>query len=470
MQKDIEEKVLAFSKQYNLFKTGKRVLLAVSGGADSVALAQILINAGRTGNNFHIAHINHQLRGKKADEDENFVKSLAQKYDLPVTIERIDVRKYAKENKLSIETAGRELRLGKLAQTAKKNNCESIATAHHKNDNAETIIHRILRGTSFKGLAGIRPKMELNDITFIRPLLCLDRSEIEDYLVSGNINWQTDHTNMDCRFTRNRIRHKLLPMLQSQSKDNLIESLFVLSQKYLAFSERIESLAKAALQNCMMNKSQDAVSIDIEKFDNYSALLKVEIIQLALQQCGTGLQKMTSEHYEKTINFTANGQTGKTLQMPGKVIFKKEQNSFSLSCCQSVVQKLEPVKLEIPSVVCFGNFIIEAQKLSSDSIDIENIGKNKDDYIEWFDAERVKPPLIVRQRQTGDKFKPFGLDSYKKIGKFLTSAKIESSQRKKAFLVCDSEKVLWLVPARRSNEAVVNCKSKMLLQIKITKK
>jgi tRNA(Ile)-lysidine synthase len=479
MPKNIEEKVVAFLKQGNLLPSGTKVLLAVSGGADSVGLVEILTRMkliGRINNDFHIAHINHQLRGAKAIEDEKFVKAMAQKHKLPLTIERVDVKKHAQKNRLSIETAGRILRLEKLADIAKENGCDRVAAAHHKNDNAETIIHRIVRGTAFKGLAGIRPKIVLNlsagalakadGIIFIRPLLCLSRSEIEDYLVSQNISWQTDHTNLDCRFTRNRIRHRLLPMLQSQSRDDLAELLFALSQKCLAFSEKIEGQAKTALQDCTINQSQHLVSMDTEKFNDYPPLLRVEIIQSALQQCGVGLQKITTEHYNKTIKFLAQSQTGKILQLPNNTVIKKEQKSFSLGRPQICTKKSEPVELKMPGSVCFGDWVIETQILPATRIDIENLKKSKNSLIEWFDLQQIKPPLIVRYRQKGDKFRPFGLGASKKVGKFITSAKIDSNQRKTAFLLCDSEKVLWLVPIRRSGEAVITHKSKSLLQIK----
>jgi len=409
------------------------------------------------------------LRGAEAIEDEKFVKALAQKHKLPLTIEQVDVKKYAEENRLSIETAGRNLRLEKLANIAKNNGCNCVAAAHHKNDNAETVIHRIVRGTAFKGLGGIRPKTTLNGITFIRPLLCLSRSEIEDYLVLQNINWQTDHTNLDCRFTRNRIRHQLLPMLQSQSRDDLVELLFALSQKCLALSEKIERQAKTALRDCAINQSEHSVSMDTEKFNDYSPLLKVEIIQSALQQCGIGLQKITTEHYNKTLKFLDRGQTGKTLQLPNNTVIKKQQKSFSLGRPETCSGKLEPVLLKIPGSVCFGDWVIETQTLPAARIDIENLKKNKNSFIEWFDLQQIKPPLVARYRQKGDRFKPFGLGTSKKIGKFITSAKIGSDQRKTAFLLCDSEKILWLVPIRRSSEAVITQKTGLLLQIKTTK-
>ncbi len=500
----IEQKVLNFVNLHNLLPDGARVLLAVSGGADSVALLEILVSlklSGGINNDFHIAHINHQLRGQMCLEDEKFVKALAEKYELPITVEQIDVKKYAQQNSLSIETAARFLRLKKLTEIAKKNNCPFIATAHQKNDNAETIIHRLLRGTAFKGLAGIRPKMVLNlsagalakadGTTFVRPLLCLRRNEIEDYLVSQNIKWQTDHTNLDCRFTRNRIRHRLLPMLQRQSYDDLVELLFILSQKGPAFSDKIEKQAKAVWKECIVEQSERFISVDTNRFNSYPSLLKVEIIQNALQQCGIGLQKITNEHYNRIIKFLIDARTGKILQLPNKTLIKKNRKIFYLGFPQNHLvrrrsteggsDKPLPVQLKIQGSVCFSDWIIETEILPADKINIENIklarrlvhrsfgedGKNKNNFIEWFDLGQIKQPLIARGRQKGDKFKPFGLVVSKKIGKFITSAKLDLDHQKKTFLVCDSEKILWLVPVRRSSEALMTNTSKSLLQIKI---
>ncbi len=466
----IERKIEDFIRQNNLLPNRSKALLAVSGGADSVALLKILFNLklpGRIKNDFHIAHINHQLRGEKSLEDEKFVKTLAKQHNLPVTIERVDVKKYAKENRLSIETAARFLRLEKLTAIAQKNDCSCIAAAHQKNDNAETIIHRLLRGTGFKGLAGIRPKAVLNNTTFIRPLLCLDRSEIENYLLSQNIKWQTDHTNLDCRFTRNRIRHRLLPVLQKQTADNLVELLFVLSRHCLVFSEVIEKQAKEAWQECIVNQSEKYVSIDANKFNSYPSLLRVEIIQNALQHCGIGLQKITNEYYDRIIKFLKEGRTGKTLQLPGRAIIKKQQKSFYLGGLETPVEKSESVLLKIPGSVFFSDWTIETEILSADKFHIEDIKNNKNNFVEWFDLEQIKPPLIARYRQKGDKFKPFGLGVSKKIGKFITSAKLDTDLRKKTFIVCDTEKILWLVPIRRNNDAPITRKTGRLLQINI---
>jgi tRNA(Ile)-lysidine synthase len=472
MQGNIETKTVVFLKENNLLPNGTKALLAVSGGADSIALLEILIGlklSGKINNDFHIAHINHLLRAQKSFEDEVFVKTLAEKHKLPITIKQVDVKKYAQENKLSIETAGRNLRLEKLVMIAQENDCDCVATAHQKNDNAETIIHRIGRGTGFKGLAGIRPKVVLNGTTFIRPLLCLSRKEIEDYLLSQKIEWQTDCTNLDCCFTRNRIRHRLLPFLQKQSADNIVESLFVLSQHCLALSEKIESRAKAVWKECVVERSERFIFVDTDRFNNYPSTLKVEIIQNALQHCGIGLQKITNEHYGRIIKFLKEGRTDKILQLPDKAVIKKQQKSFCLGYPEICIEKSEPVQLKIPGSVCFSDWIIETEILPADKLDIESFKQKKNNLVEWFDLQQIKPPLIARCRQKGDKFKPFGLGVSKKIGKFITSAKPDPDRQKRVFLICDSEKILWLVPIRRSSEAAITDKSRSLLQVKVKK-
>lgn len=464
---DIEYKTTAFIKQNDLLSANCNVLLAVSGGADSVALLYILNKI--IPNAIHIGHVNHQLRGSDSLKDQEFVKSLAKKLNLPVTIESVDVKAYAKENKLSTETAARKLRIDALSRIADKNNCRYIVTAHHKNDNAETVIHRILRGTGFKGLAGIRPKTTINGKTFIRPLLCLSRGQIEEYLKSRNIPWQTDHTNIDCRFTRNRIRHKLLPYLE-ETTPKIVELVSSLSQHSAILTGNIETCARAAVQTCLVSKDDAQITFDVDKFLNQPQPVQVELVQTALTQLACGLQKLTSEHYQKIINFVKSSQSGKTLAIPGKMRITKGYDNFSITApYQKTDDVQKEIVLSIPGQSLFADWQIETEILPIDSLDIKAIKKNTNDFVQWFDLRQIKLPLVARFRGQGDRFKPFGLGKSKKIGKFLTSEKIDLSSRKKVFLICDNEKILWLVPIRRSNEATILDKSRLVLQVKIRK-
>jgi tRNA(Ile)-lysidine synthase len=455
-----EEKVREFISQKNLIPEAGKILAAVSGGADSVALLCILHKLFP--NRIHIAHINHQLRGSESLNDEYYVKILAEKLKLPVTVELADVNSYAKNEKLSIETAARELRLAALVRIAQRNNCIAIATAHHKNDNAETVIHRMLRGTGFKGLAGIRSKTVYKGKTFIRPLLCLSRIEIEHYLEENNISWQSDHTNADCRFTRNRIRHKLLPYLM-QENTTLINDLNELASRCEKFSSYIEEKSREAEKNCFISQSNEQIVIDSAKFKVQNRPVQVELIQKALTCLKCGLREYTFEHYTKIINFAVAAPTGKSLTIPGKIKIIKGYDKFFIG--NSKIKNLSgSVVLAVPGETNFENFRIKTEFF--EKIDTETI-KNKKDSVEFFNFAQLKTPLIARPRQKGDKFRPFGQNKFKKIGKFLTSEKIDIAQRNDMFVICDSEKILWAVPVRRSNEAKVDIENHNILKITV---
>ncbi len=458
----IEKKVESFIRQKNLMPAGGKILLAVSGGADSVALLCILHKIFP--NNLHVAHINHQLRGTDSLNDEYYVRQLAIKYNLPVSTGLVDVNAFAKKKKLSIETAARELRLAALIKIADRHKCFAIATAHHKNDNAETVIQRILRGTGYKGLAGIRSKTILNSKTFIRPLLCLSREEIESYLKSQNIEWQNDYTNTDIRFTRNRIRHKLLPYLMQESP-RLVEIINQLAGKCETLNNNIENLCEAAAMECFIAQDKKQLTVDLQKFTELSQPVQVELIQKSLTMIKCGLKKYTLEHYKKIIEFVGSAQTGKSLAIPGKFNITKGYGRFFIGTSKIKDDAACSATLNLPGKTIFKNYVIETEILKN--TEIKNI-KNKNNLIEFFNHSQIKHPLIARTRQKGDKFRPFGQNRIKKVGKFLTTEKIDTQQRNTTFIICDNDSILWVAPVRRSNEAKVDSNTPQVLKITIS--
>ncbi|MCE5341625.1 MAG: tRNA lysidine(34) synthetase TilS [Planctomycetaceae bacterium] len=458
----IEKKVEIFIRQKNLMPADGKILLAVSGGADSVALLCILHKLFP--GNLHIAHINHQLRGTDSLNDEYYVRQLAEKYKLPVTTKLVDVNTFAKKQKLSIETAARQLRLEALTKIADKHNCTAIATAHHKNDNVETVIQRILRGTGYKGLAGIRAKTVFNEKTFVRPLLCLSRDEIEKYLKTQNILWQNDYTNTDTRFTRNRIRHKLLPYLMEESP-GIVETLNDLADKCERLNSNIKNLCEAAAVDCFIAQNKKQITIDILKFTNLPKPVQVELIQKALTQIKCGLQKYTFEHYKKIIDFISSAKAGKNLAIPGKINITKGYDKFFIGTSKIKDDEVGSVTLNLPGKTVFENYIIETEILKNTGI--KNI-KNSNNLVEFFNFEQITPPLTVRCRQKGDKFKPFGQNSLKKVGKFLTTEKIDVEQKNKTFIICDNDSIIWVAPIRRSNKAIIDSNALKTLKITIS--
>src|SRR5215472_13932624 len=207
------ERVHRYIREQRLIIPGDRVSVAVSGGADSVALLRILLELRQElGVVLSVAHFNHKIRGAEADADEQFVSTLAQEFDVQLHSGSADAPAYAREHKMSLETAARELRHRWFAQLIREGKADKIATAHTQDDQAETVLMRILRGTGTRGLAGISPWQKQRAL--IRPLLHVTRLEIEEHLKALGQAWREDSSNRDLRHARNRIRHELLPLLQ----------------------------------------------------------------------------------------------------------------------------------------------------------------------------------------------------------------------------------------------------------------
>ena len=472
---EFEKRIADFLSRLISFGSADRVLLAVSGGADSTALLHsmcALKTEGILTVDFICAHINHQLRGSAANLDEDFVVAQARSLSLPVVTRRIDVRGFASENRLSIETAARKLRMESLLNVARANNCSWIATAHQKNDNAETIIQRLIRGTGFRGLAGIWPLRPFPDnICFVRPFLCVRRDEVIEYLKQRNLKWQTDHTNEDCRYRRNFIRHRLIPELQPQCSGLLAEELFDLSESARNFQSLICSYAEKVWPN-LADCADDRVSLDLEIFSGQPYAVKVELIWRILAYLGAGERDLTQIHLEKILQLAGQNISGKRIQLPGRcevrreygnLIFAKNRKAFV-----STEQIAESVHLEVPGRTKFDDYLIKATVSEAEQLDFEKFKAGKTQFIECFDLEKLKLPLMIRLRKAGDRFVPLGLDSEKKVGKFLTAARLPHQLRQKVLIIADSGKIIWVWPVRASAQSKITTTTRKILQLEIT--
>jgi len=568
MLSEFVKKVTDFAKANELFGSADRILLAVSGGADSTALLYAmkwLLDEEVLGGELLCAHINHQLRGYEADLDEQFVIAQAKELSLPITTKRVDVCEFARRNKLSIETSARKLRLESLLDIAKVNNCTCVATAHQKNDNAETIIHRLLRGTGFRGLAGIWPVQVFADgfipldnsanvdtaqnttvsngvnpstlsttlktgslrTRFVRPLLCVRRDEIIKYLQEQNLKWREDHTNADCTYTRNYIRHRLLPVLQQDytgspreiddydlsrrvKETNYLTGSIVEQLSLLAQQERkLNSLVREQTEKVWLElaqSSENSVALDLKRFLTEPKIVKVELIRRSITAIGSGERDLTQRHYEGIMRLAepAISRTDRRkFELPGGFVVWRESGNliFALPRRISVGEKqiisaghltVESVNLEVPGQTSilrrspkderFGRYLIEAtisgtailavssragSPCHAEKEDLEKFKAEKDNFVERFDLDKIKLPLVVRFRRKGDRFRPLGLPAEKKVGKFLTAARVPQELRRKVLIVADSEKIIWVWPIRISEQPKVSCRTRRVLQLRI---
>jgi tRNA(Ile)-lysidine synthase len=472
---EFENKVAAFVKANCLFESADRIALALSGGADSTALLYAMVSLK---NEYFLhadivcVHINHQLRGADADTDEDFTVARAHDLQLPIATRRVDVRGFARKNKLSIETAARQLRIVNLLDIAKENNCDWIATAHHKNDNAETILQRLVRGTGFRGLAGIWPvRIVAHDIRLARPLLCVTRNEVIEYLQKRNLRWRTDHTNADCTYTRNFIRHCLLPALQKDCTGSLVEQLSQLAQSACNFYKEVCVSADKAWPQ-LAEYEDDSLKLNVRMFLTRPMPVKIELVRRSLATVGSGQRDITRQHFKRICRLAESNVTGKKIELPSGFIVRREYEYLIFALHKKTPPPDElinkGIKVQIPGQTEFGQYVIEAAILEADDCDIEKFKTEKTSCIEWFDLEKLKLPLEARPRRPGDRFWPLGLEAGKKVGKFLTADKAPDKLRHKVLVVTDSEKIIWLWPVRISEQTRVTEKTGKILQLQIT--
>ena len=467
--RELEQKVAVFITAEGLLKPADTVLLAVSGGADSTALLNVMSSlklAGVLPTHICCAHINHQLRGIESQRDQDFVVSQCRKLNLPVFTKQIDVRGYANAEKLSIESAARKLRIDALIDIAASQNCICVAIAHQKNDNAETVLQRLSRGTGFRGLCGIWPAKEFAGIRFVRPLLCASRDEIIQYLNRCNLKWCTDRTNTDCAYRRNFIRHRLLPALQKNCDVNLVEQFSELAGVSRRFYRLICEKADEVWPD-VATVDKRKVILESGRFAGQLPEVKIEIIRRALSRLGAGEQEITQQHYESILRLS----NGAKLQLPDFIEAYRKGGTIVLGCpCKKSVEAglTEQIVLKAPGKTEFAGMLIEAEIFDYDETKFKKFRVDKGNYIEWFDLDSVELPVTVRFRRPGDRFRPLGMNAEKKVGKFLTAEKLSPSSREKLFVVADNVKIIWLCPVRISEQAKVTKQTRKILQLQTT--
>lgn len=474
MLSEFEQKVAGFVRANALFDSMDAVLLAVSGGADSMALLHAmsaLKSQGILSAALSCAHINHQLRGADADEDEAFVRLQAEELKLRVISRRIDVQGFARAHKLSIETAARKLRRETLLAIAGDNGCSGVATGHQKNDSAETVLQRLARGTGYRGLAGIWPgKMFGGDVRFIRPLLCVTRDEIVAYLRKQNVQWRVDHTNADCGYRRNYIRHRLLPVLQEQCSGSVVEQLSAMAQSAHKFHRLVQARSKS-IWSALADVRDGQVTFDLHRFVSEPPIVRVALIRRGLAALGCGERDLTKRHYEGIVRLAEGSAAGKKLMLPGRFVARRDHDALVLAPAGREGRREEQTKecaqIKVPGQTLFAGCVIEAALLEAPDTDVEKFKAQKTNCVEWFDRDKLKLPLSVRFRNTGDRFWPLGMPAEKKVGKFVTAAQVPQRVRRKVLIIADREKTIWVWPIRISEQAKVTDQTQRILQLRM---
>lgn len=416
------------------FLKGKKLLVACSGGVDSVVLAQTM---KKLGFEIALAHCNFSLRGKESDGDEMFVIGLAKKMRIPVFAETFDTKTFAKNNGISTQMAARTLRYNWFNEILKNFNYDYLLTAHHLDDDLETFFINLSRGTGINGLTGI-PAINEN---VIRPLLAFPREEIEDYARKNNLKWREDSSNKKTDYLRNKLRVEVLPKFKETNRSLL--GNFKKTQQNLRSSKNLIDDYMALIHNLVVSKDVDFYKINIQKLKelpNTEALL-YELLN------GFGFTEW------KDVSDLLDAQTGKQLFSKTHKLLKN-RNELLLS--EIDLDKNEDVFLVSE------NGISSPIKLKFEPItNIDETAKN----LIYVASEKLKFPLKLRKWKEGDSFQPFGMTGNKKLSKFFKDEKISRLKKNKIWVLMSDEKIVWVVGHRMDDRFKVNEDTKNILKI-----
>ena len=311
----MKQKVMETIKKYNLINSKDKIVLGVSGGPDSIAMLDILRQIKDEMNfEMYVAHINHNIRGKEADADEEYVKKYCEKYNIKCFSKKIDVPTIAQDKKIGTEEAGREVRYNYFEEVLIETKSNKIAIAHNKNDKVETIIMHILRGSGISGLKGIEPK---RDEKYIRPLIECDRTEIEKYCEDNKLNPRIDKTNFENEYTRNKIRNIVIPYIKQEFNPNIIETITRLSDVIASEDRYIEDTSIVEYKKICILESTDKIELKLKEFNKLDKVIQNRIILLSVRKIFGSTQGIEKVNIEDIIKL-CNNNIGNKFLKPNK--------------------------------------------------------------------------------------------------------------------------------------------------------
>lgn len=448
------DKIRKEINQYKMLEPGDRVLVGLSGGADSICLLQVLFLL-KEEYQIQIAavHCHHKIRETGADEDAAFSRAFCEERKIPFFYREEEVKKRAVKNKLSVEEAGRQFRYETFEMIMKEEGFHKIAVAHHANDRAETMLFHLVRGTDLRGLASMEPIRKFSDgKILIRPLLEIQRAEIEQWLLLRGQKWRTDETNLSDVYTRNRIRHFVLPELEqlnSQAVLHMGRTAGVIGEA-MDFLDQIEKEAEKEVLIHEKNQS----TLNISKWKKYHPYLQKQLLYQCLVQFAGQKKDVTAVHVE-LLQELADGSSGRKLSLLKGICAKKEyENLILFREAKEVEQSNEEIPLEL-----------EMKKFSYNG---QEISKKK--YTKFFDCDKIKNNLRLRFWHPGDYLFLREDGGKKKLNRIFIDEKIPESERKKIPLLADGNHILWMVGYRMSAYYKVTEKTKEILSITIKEK
>lgn len=448
--KATEQKVLRFIKENNLIKSNDKILIALSGGPDSIFLLHFL---NKFKNKFKIklgaVHINHLLRGKESDRDEIFCEAVCKELDIPFYSVRKNVKAFARKNKLSIELAARKVRYSEFEKLVKKNSFDKIATAHVADDNLETVFLNLIKGAGLNGIAGIPVKRDY----IIRPILCLTKSEVLDYLEANKFEFRIDESNLSNDYERNFLRNEVIPLIK----------------------KRLNPSVEQTMLNASINLQGLVEEIEYRKPEPDVKVIKNESVQIPLSFFSVNYIK-TSLHLLKNridSNFSLKLQASdikKILSLNSKQSGSSEELSYGLTALRSRTGILIKTKSKVSQQVSKKIRVDETVKIGNETLSIKSINPaeakiNSDKKQEFISADGNSNIFQIRNWQDGDKFLPIGMKGTKNVSDYLNDIKMDPFEKKNQLVLINKNRIVWVIGKRLDDRFKITESTKKALKL-----
>jgi len=463
----LSEKVLDYIKRNELIEKDDRILIAFSGGADSLALLCILNELkDNLGITIGACHLNHMLRGDDAKEDERFCRDTAETLRIPFYSKSEDAKAYSKKNGVSVEVAGRELRYAFFKEIMVKERYGKCAVAHHLNDQAETILLNLLRGTGLNGLSGISAKRD----EFIRPLLFLSKKEILAYLEQKNLNGREDLSNDENIYQRNKIRNELVPYIEKNFNPDFPRTLARMADTLRVDMDFIEVEVRKAKEKYLLlevdtdHEGQDgnreilSATVKKEAFNLHKAVAS-RLIMEAIRTIKTNLMDIEEVHIKDILKLQ-EGETGKTIDIKDSITAYQDYGNIIIRIKKEREEKELMEELKIP-----GEYLIEGKKITLRVVDKDDIVKDK--HLRYLNGDVMEESITVRHRVDGDRMRPLGMKGYKKLKNILIDKKVSQEKRDELLIFLNRNEVIYVGTMIISDDYKVKANTEKVVEIGI---
>ncbi|MBI1729176.1 tRNA lysidine(34) synthetase TilS [Candidatus Acetothermia bacterium] len=459
----LEKKIEQTIKKYKMLAPGDRVLIAVSGGVDSVVLFRTLCELAKDWDfKLAVAHLDHQMR-MDSHKDAEFVSKLAKELGVPVFVKAVDVPQLIKKMKRSPEEVAREARYAFLKEAARKFKANPIALGHHLNDRVETFLLNLLRGSGLQGLAGMPPVRSQAALRFIRPLIDCTRDEIEELAHSGKWKYRNDPSNQKSIYTRNRVRQELLPVIMGFNP-NALETIARASETLHKANRFVDQIASEFLEKVLLSQNKNEIALDREMLRSHDEFLLESVLREAIRRVKGNVHGIESAHIERALHELDKKSSGSWIPLGSGLFIAFESSRIVITTSEPSTKRTKSFCFELS---LGGNLVSSAIGWH---FEVEVLAGRRtrvaDCWEALFDFDKIKHPLVVRNRRRGDRVRTLGLKGEKKIQDILVDAKIPRGNRDLIPIICDSDGILWVVGLRMSERARVTAKTRKIMRIR----